>query len=101
MSETQPGNLVYVNRPEVAEVLVDAVRSIWIDGNTVRLELCVNRVDPPAPDTAPTGAQVTACRPVLTLAAALALLNGLKQMETALLASGQLKQVAAGPESVN
>jgi hypothetical protein len=97
----QQGNLVYVPRPDVPETLVDAVRTIWIDGATVRLELVVNRLDPPTPDAPPSGHQVTACRPVLTMAAALGLLNGLKQMETALLASGALKQVAVGPDSVN
>jgi hypothetical protein len=95
------GALTYISRPEVQETLVDAVRAIWIDGATVRLELCANRLDPPSPDHPASGAQVTCCRPVFTLAAAVALLNGLKQMETALLASGAVKQVTAGPDSVN
>ncbi|HXV01544.1 MAG TPA: hypothetical protein VG166_13700 [Caulobacteraceae bacterium] len=97
----QPAALVFVSRHDVAETLVDAVRTIWIDGNTVRLELVVNRLDPPNPPAPTTGYQVTACRPVLTMPAALALLNGLKQMETAMLASGALKQVAPGTDSVN
>jgi hypothetical protein len=99
---SRPAHLTYVNRVDIPETLVDALHSIWIEGNMVRLELCVNRLDPPNPDTPAAGVQITACRPVLTLPAALALLNALKQMETALLASGALKQVSEErPESVN
>jgi hypothetical protein len=101
-SAPQPAQLIYVNRPEIGEVMVDAVRSIWIENNTVRLELCANRLEPPNPNGPPMGIQITACRPILSLAAALSLLNGLKQLESALIASGALKPVAVErPDSVN
>ncbi len=63
------------------------------DGRDVRIEFCINRYDPPAPPQPPTGDQVTACRLVLQLPAALALLSNLKQLEGSLLASGQLKPI--------
>jgi hypothetical protein len=60
-------------------------------------------MDPPTPPTPPTGQQVTAARLIITLPAALHLLNSLKQLEGTLLATGQLKQIQLpqGGEKVN
>lgn len=35
----------YQNRPEVAEQFADSIRGLTFDGQTVRIELCVERQD--------------------------------------------------------
>jgi hypothetical protein len=73
---------------------------LTFDGHSLRLELCVNRMDAPDPATAPSGSQVTVCRLVLTLPMALDLMKKLKQLEDTLKASGHLK-LAPGAGAAN
>ena len=92
-----PVNVRYVNRPEVVETFADSIHNLLFDGLSLRLELCVNRLEPHVPPAAPSADQVTAARLVLALPAALELMNRLKQLEGALLASGQLKHIHTIP----
>lgn len=92
----------YVDRPEIQETIADSLRVLTFDGHSLRLELCVNRMDPPDRPTEPSGSQVTVCRLVLSLPLAIDLTKKLEQLENTLKASGHLKvKVAPGPANLN
>jgi hypothetical protein len=95
----QTAQLRYINRVDVTETYADSLRGMTFDGASLRLELCVNRIDPVTlvPPATPVADQVTACRLVLSPQAAMELINQLKQLEGALLASGQLRQIHVPP----
>src|SRR5215212_5048331 len=91
----------YVDRPEVAEVFSDFVQRIQFDGQTLRFEFCVTRLDEqraPNPATI-TGKRYPACRLVLSAAAAVDLRNKMQQITAGLVKAGVLKAdaTAAAP----
>jgi len=82
----------YMDRPEVAETFADFVNRIQFDGQTLRLEFCVSRLeDQPASGGAPTGTRYPACRLVLSAAAAVDLMNKMQQITAGLIKAGILK----------
>jgi hypothetical protein len=90
----------YVDRPEVSETFADFVNRIQFDGQTLRLEFCVSRIEEhkaPAPATAK---RYPACRLVLSTAAAIDLMNKMQQITAGLIKAGVLKSdaPAAKPE---
>src|SRR3954453_19785835 len=95
-----PVKFEYVDRPEVAEVFADFVHRIQFDGQTLRFEFCVSRLEDQPPAT-PTGKRYPACRLVLSAAAAVDLMNKMQQITASLIKAGVLKADAAkAPESV-
>ena len=63
-----------VDVPSISETFADAVRGMMFDGQSVRMELCVTRMDEPKNGEGQlTGKRQTACRVVLPLSAALEL----------------------------
>jgi hypothetical protein len=91
----------YVDRPEVAEVFADFVQRIQFDGQTLRFEFCVSRMEDTQPSTAPTGKRYPACRLVLSAAAAVDLMNKMQQITSSLVKAGVLKADAAkGPQNL-
>ena len=84
----------YVNRPEVSETFADFVQRIQFDGQTLRLEFCVSRVDDHKAGTPATGKRYPACRLVLSAAAAVDLMNKMQQITAGLIKAGVLKQDA-------
>src|SRR4051794_23587798 len=87
----------YVDRPEVAEVFADFVQRIQFDGQTLRFEFCVSRMEDTAPSTVPSGKRYPACRLVLSAAAAVDLMNKMQQITSSLVKAGVLKADAATP----
>jgi hypothetical protein len=82
----------YVDRPEVAETFADFVNRIQFDGQTLRFEFCVTRMeDQPASGGGPTGTRYPACRLVLSAAAAVDLMNKMQQITAGLIKAGVLK----------
>ena len=82
----------YVDRPEVEETFADFVQRIQFDGQTLRFEFCVTRMDDqPASGGAPTGTRYPACRLVLSSAAAIDLMNKMNQITASLIKAGVLK----------
>ena len=82
----------YVDRPEIAETFADFVNRIQFDGQTLRFEFCVTRIeDQPAGAGAPTGTRYPACRLVLSAAAAVDLMNKMQQITASLIKAGVLK----------
>ena len=88
----------YVDRPEVAETFVDTVEKLSFDGQTLRMELCVTRMDDPNPPHPPTGRKFTACRLVLQPLAVLDLADKLQQLVAMLEQQGIVKRGVPGTD---
>ncbi len=78
----------YVDRPDCLETYADTLTSLLFDGQALRLEFGVSRLDERKPDTPLTGRRYPVCRLVLPPATATDLINKLQQMATALAQSG-------------
>ena len=90
-----PPQYQYADRPEVSETFADFVQRIQFDGQTLRLEFCVSRLDDHKPGTPVTGKRFPTCRLVLSAAAAVDLMNKMQQITSGLVKAGVLKQDAA------
>jgi len=87
-----PVKYQYVDRPEVAETFADFVHRIQFDGQTLRFEFCVSRIeDQPPSGGGATGTRYPACRLVLSAAAAVDLMNKMQQITSGLIKAGILK----------
>jgi hypothetical protein len=84
--------LRYVDRPECLETFADSIVSSTFDGQTLRLELGVTRLDEIRQDVPVTGRRYPACRLVLTASAAVELINRMQHIATAMTRAGLLKQ---------
>jgi len=73
-----------VDRPECQEIFADSVTGLYFDGQTLRMELSVTRLDDVKQNTAITGRRYPACRLVLSPAAAVELINRAQQIGAAL-----------------
>ena len=89
-----PPQYQYADRPEVSETFADFVQRIQFDGQTLRLEFCVSRLDDHKPGTPVTGKRYPTCRLVLSAAAAVDLMNKMQQITAGLIKAGVLKQDA-------
>jgi hypothetical protein len=83
----------YVDRPELTETFADSISSLIFDGQSLRIEFGVSRVDEMKPNAPPTGRRYPACRLVLTPMAAIELINRMQQVGSALTQAGIVKQV--------
>jgi hypothetical protein len=81
----------YVDRPEVSETFADFVHRIQFDGQTLRIEFAVSRIEDHKPPAVPTGTRYPACRLVLSNAAAVDLMNKMQQITAGLIKAGVLK----------
>ena len=87
----QPPQFQYIDRPEVPETFADFVQRIQFDGQTLRLEFCVSRLDDQKPGVPATGKRYPACRLVLSAGAAVDLMNKMQQITAGLIKAGVLK----------
>jgi hypothetical protein len=83
--------LQYVDRPEVVETFADHVQRIQFDGQTLRLEFSVTRLEEQKSGDAANGKRYPACRLVLSASAAIDLMNKMQQITAGLLKAGVLK----------
>jgi hypothetical protein len=81
----------YVDRPEVVETFADHVQRIQFDGQTLRLEFSVSRLEDQKSGEAANGKRYPACRLVLSASAAVDLMNKMQQITAGLLKAGVLK----------
>ncbi len=81
----------YIDRLEVTETFADSITNVTFDGQTLRLELAVTRLDDVKPNTPLTGRRYPACRLVLSPSAALDLINRVQQITAAMTQAGTLK----------
>ena len=90
-----------IDRPELAETFADHLRQVIFDGNTLRIEFGVTRLDEAKPNAAPSGRRYPSCRLVLTSSAAVELMNHMQRIATGLVQAGVLKaEPAAGARPV-
>ena len=91
----------YIDLPELAETFADSINAMLFDGQSLRIEFGVGRLDDVKPNVPPTGRRYPACRLVLTPAAAIDLINRMQQVASACSSAGVVKQVhpAATPTS--
>ncbi|GIK81157.1 MAG: hypothetical protein KJZ73_11665 [Pseudorhodoplanes sp.] len=87
-----------VDRPECAETFADAVNSVWFDGQTMRIEFGITRMDEVKSGQPLTGRRYPACRLVLPPAAAIELINKMQQTAAALAQAGIVKQKSTAKE---
>jgi len=91
--ETAPApKLQYIERVDLDEIFADTVSKISFDGQTLRMEFAVTRMDDMAPNKTPTGKLIPACRLVLSPRTAVDLMNRMQQITAALIQAGYLKQ---------
>jgi hypothetical protein len=84
----------YVDRPEVEETFADFVQRIQFDGQTLRLEFCISRLEDQQASAPPVGKRYPACRLVLSVGAGVDLINKMQQITANLIKAGVLKQDA-------
>jgi hypothetical protein len=84
-----------VDRPECEEIFADSVTGLYFDGQTLRMELSVTRLDDVKQNTPITGRRYPACRLVLSPAAAVELINRTQQIAAALRQANTAQQKTA------
>jgi hypothetical protein len=102
MSDTNTANkgakatVRYVDRPECTETFADSVNTVFFDGQTMRIEFGITRMDDMKKDQPLTGRRYPACRLVLGPAAAIDLINKMQQTAAALQQAGIVKHGEKG-----
>jgi hypothetical protein len=91
---TQTATIRYIDQPDVAEVFADSINHVYFDGQSLRLEFGITRLDEVKPNTPVTGRRYPAQRMVLTPVAAVELINRMQQVGAALTQAGVLKPAA-------
>ncbi len=94
--------LRYVDRPDCQETFADSINAVFFDGQTMRIEFGVTRMDELKQDAPLTGRRYPACRIVLAPAAAIDLINKMQQTGAALAKAGMVKaNEPKAPETKN
>lgn len=81
----------YVDRSDCSETFADSISSVFFDGQTMRIEFAITRMDEVKKDQPMTGRRYPACRLVLPPAAAIDLINKMQQTAAALAQAGIVK----------
>jgi hypothetical protein len=98
---SQTAQLRYVDRPECAEVFADSINNVYFDGQSLRIEFGITRLDDVKPNAPITGRRLPAQRMVLTPTAAVELINRMQQVGAALAQAGVVKANPAAPAGTN
>jgi hypothetical protein len=98
-TQRQAATIRYLDRPEIAETFADSVAGVVFDGQTLRLEFAVTRLDEVKPNAPITGRRYPTCRIVLPPTAAIDLINRMQQIATALAQAGVTKTVTRPGET--
>jgi hypothetical protein len=88
----------YVDLPDCAETFADSINNVFFDGQTMRIEFGITRMDDIKKDQPLTGRRYPACRLVLAPAAAIDLINKMQQTAAALTQAGLVKQAEKAPQ---
>jgi hypothetical protein len=88
---TPPPVIHYADRPDCQETFADSIAQVMFDGQSLRIEFCVTRLDEVKPNTQVTGRRLPAARIALTPTAAVELINRLHQVAAAMTQAGMLK----------
>ena len=87
----QTATIRYIDRPECTETFADSINHVYFDGQSLRIEFGITRLDDVKPNTPVTGRRLPAQRMVLTPMAAVELINRMQQVGAALTQAGVLK----------
>jgi hypothetical protein len=90
-SARQAATIRYIDRPDIEETFADSVSGLIFDGQTLRIEFAVTRLDEVKANTPLTGRRYPASRIVLPPAAAVDLINRMQQIAAALTQAGMVK----------
>jgi len=90
-SSERQATIRYVDRADIGETFVDSVTGLSFDGQTLRIEFGVTRLDQVKANTPLTGRRYPACRLVLPPAAAVHLINRMQQIAAALAQAGVVR----------
>jgi hypothetical protein len=90
-ADAQTATVRYVDRADCAETFADSVNQVYFDGQSLRIEFGITRLDEMKPNTPVTGRRYPAQRLVLTPAAAVDLINRMQQVGAALAQAGVVK----------
>lgn len=82
----------YIDRADLPETFADSITGLVFDGQTLRVEFAVTRLDEVKPGAPITGRRYPACRLVLPPTAAIDLINRMQQIGAALTQAGVAKQ---------
>jgi hypothetical protein len=89
----------YIDRADLPETFADSITGLVFDGQTLRVEFAVTRLDEVKPGAAITGRRYPAARLVLPPTAAIDLINRMQQIGTALAQAGLAKQTPRAGET--
>ncbi len=95
----QSATIRYIDRPDIEEIFADSVSGLIFDGQTLRIEFAVTRLDELKANTPLTGRRYPAGRIVLPPAAAVDLINRMQQIAAALRQAGVVKAAARPGEA--
>lgn len=84
--------LRYIDQPDLAETFADSIGNLSFDGQSLRIEFTVTRMDETKQGAPLTGRRYPACRLVLPPGAAVDLINRMQQVAAALTQAGVLRQ---------
>jgi hypothetical protein len=84
--------LRYIDRPECMETFADSIAHLSFDGQVLRIEFAVTRMDDVKQGAPLTGRRMPACRLALPATAAVELINRMQQIAAALTQAGVLRQ---------
>ena len=87
----QTASIRYIDQPECTETFADSINNVYFDGQSLRIEFGITRLDDVKPNTPVTGRRFPAQRMVLTPGAAVDLINRMQQVGAALTQAGVLK----------
>jgi hypothetical protein len=97
LPDTQTAAIRYVDRADCTEIFADSINGVYFDGQSLRIEFGVTRLDEVKANTAVTGRRYPAQRMVLTPTAAVELINRMQQVGAALQQAGVLTPAAPKP----
>jgi hypothetical protein len=90
----QTASIRYVDQPECRETFADSINSVFFDGQTMRIEFGITRMDEMKQGQQMSGRRYPACRLVLPVSAAIDLINKMQQTANALQQAGLVKPSA-------
>src|SRR5215213_9484545 len=91
----QTATIRYVDRPDCTETFADSINNVYFDGQSLRIEFGITRLDDIKQNAPVTGRRHPAQRMVLTPMAAVELINRMQQVGAALTQAGVLKPTPA------
>ena len=89
-----------LDRPEFAETFADAITGVVFDGQTLRIELSVSRMDEPKPGVPLTGYRTPVCRLVVPPSTALDLVQKMQQVSAALAKAGYVRASSSASDKL-